>query len=101
MSARDDLARLIFITDNANAKDPAAEWEGALADDAIRAASTDYAYAIADGLLAAGVTMPVPRRRGSDGVKLTERTLNAIILGVLVFGPLLLITMALPPGWGR
>ena len=60
MSARDDLARLIFITDNANAKDPAAEWEAAVArlrigkfDDL-----TQYAYAIADGLLAAGVTMP-------------------------------------------
>ena len=57
MSARDDLARLIFITDNKGAKDPAAEWEEAVRRDGPDSL-THYAYAIADGLLAAGVTMP-------------------------------------------
>ena len=54
MSARDDLARLIFITDNANAKDPAAEWEDAAARGPL--GGREYAYAIADGLLTAGWT---------------------------------------------
>ena len=58
MSARDDLARLIFITDNKGAKDPDAEWTLALTLDAEGYTMTAYAYAIADGLLAAGVTMP-------------------------------------------
>lgn len=48
MSARDELARDIFVADNSNAKDPAANWQEGPAS--IR----DYAYAIADGLLAAG-----------------------------------------------
>lgn len=49
MTARDELAREIFITDNHHAKRIVmeAEW-------AERGRSQKYAYAIADGLIAAG-----------------------------------------------
>jgi hypothetical protein len=48
VSARHELARDIFIADNSNAKDPAAEWQDA------PASVKDYTYAIANGLIAAG-----------------------------------------------
>lgn len=46
---RNELAREIFIADNSDSPDPAAEWE-------IRRAQ--YAYEIADGLLTAGYRKP-------------------------------------------
>ena len=54
MSARDELAREIFIADNSNAKDPAAEWLDA------PASVKDYAFAIANGLIAAGYVKAEP-----------------------------------------
>jgi len=48
VNERDELARDIFMADNSNAKDPATEWRDA------PASVKDYAYAIANGLLAAG-----------------------------------------------
>lgn len=49
-AAREELARLIFTTDNGNAKDPAREWEEYLT----KHGPETYAHNIADGLLAAG-----------------------------------------------
>jgi hypothetical protein len=63
MDARDELAKLIFITDNLNANDPEAEWADAVQRDVDYERkghrfdwkkTTEYAYSIADGLLAAG-----------------------------------------------
>ncbi|GAA3705745.1 hypothetical protein GCM10023081_47020 [Arthrobacter ginkgonis] len=51
---REDLARAIFIADNANAPDAAREWDWA--DDE----KVAYAFAIADGLIAAGYRKAAP-----------------------------------------
>jgi len=50
LSAADDLARLLFITDNSGAKDPYGEWEYARQHPEL----TSYVYAMADALIAAG-----------------------------------------------
>lgn len=49
MNARDELARDIFVADNSNHPDAAAEWE-----DPDLTTPIAYAYDIADGLIAAG-----------------------------------------------
>ncbi|MFT4471410.1 hypothetical protein ACMX2H_16020 [Arthrobacter sulfonylureivorans] len=51
MSARDELARAIFMADNSNAPDPAAEWEFA------PARHREYAFKIASTLIAAGYVL--------------------------------------------
>jgi hypothetical protein len=51
MSARDDLARLLFITDNYTAEDPAHEWEVLTRHATVH---VQYVYDMADALLAAG-----------------------------------------------
>lgn len=51
-SEREELARDIFIADNSNSPDPAAEWE--------TAPRRRYAYEIADGLLARGYRKEQP-----------------------------------------
>ena len=48
MSARDELAKLLFITDNSGALDPEMEWRTAEPE------YQDYAYKLADAALAAG-----------------------------------------------
>lgn len=48
MSERDKLARLVFIADNTGAKDPSGEW------DIAPSSYKEYAYRIADEVLAAG-----------------------------------------------
>ena len=52
MSARDELAKLLFITDNSNASDVEAEWRAA------GGAQLSYIYAMADALIAAGYSKP-------------------------------------------
>ena len=52
MSARDDIAHLLFITDNSGARDVEAEWRAAGGQELI------YIYAMADALIAAGYTKP-------------------------------------------
>jgi hypothetical protein len=47
---RDDMARVLFIADNASAKDPAAEWEHAGYSQKL------YVRKMADALIAAGYT---------------------------------------------
>lgn len=49
---RDELARTVFIIDNRLASNPARVWDEADSD------TRYYAYAIADGLIAAGYTKP-------------------------------------------
>lgn len=48
MNARDELAHLLFITDNKNASDVEAEWRAAGGKQLI------YIYAMADALISAG-----------------------------------------------
>lgn len=48
LSARDELAHLLFITDNSGARDVEAEWRAA------GGAQLIYIYAMADALIAAG-----------------------------------------------
>jgi len=48
LSARDEIAHLLFITDNRNARDVEAEWRAA------GGAQLIYIYAMADALIAAG-----------------------------------------------
>lgn len=52
MSARDELAHLLFITDNSGARDVEAEWRAAGGKQLI------YIYAMADALLAVGYSKP-------------------------------------------
>jgi hypothetical protein len=55
MTAREDLAKLIYTTDNSNAPDPDAEWRRAQRHSTILGrVDAEYAYQIADGLIAAG-----------------------------------------------
>lgn len=48
LSARDELAHLLFITDNSGARDVEAEWRAAGGKELM------YIYAMADALIAAG-----------------------------------------------
>jgi hypothetical protein len=48
LSARDEIAHLLFITDNSGARDVEAEWRAA------GGAQLIYIYAMADAIIAAG-----------------------------------------------
>jgi hypothetical protein len=48
VNARDEIAHLLFITDNSSARDVEAEWRAAGGKQLI------YIYAMADALIAAG-----------------------------------------------
>ena len=52
MSERDDLAKLLFVADNSGALDPELEWRTAKPE------HQDYAYILADAILAAGYRKP-------------------------------------------
>lgn len=51
MSARDELAKLLFVTDNDAAPDPGHEWEMTTRHNP---AYAEYAFALSDAILAAG-----------------------------------------------
>lgn len=53
MSAREEIARLLFITDNRNAADPEHEWEMLTRHGP---KYVQYVYEMADALIAAGYT---------------------------------------------
>jgi hypothetical protein len=53
-TAREELARLLFTTDNSNAKDPAREWEE------VPPEWSQYVYNMADALIAAGYVKAPP-----------------------------------------
>jgi hypothetical protein len=55
MSARDELAKLLFVTDNYTAEDPAHEWEVLTRHATVH---VQYVYDLADALLAAGWRQP-------------------------------------------
>ena len=55
MSARDELARLLFIADNSDAPEPDHEWEMTIRHNPGHA---QYAYVQADAILAAGYSKP-------------------------------------------
>jgi hypothetical protein len=54
VSARDDIAALLFTTDNSKAVAPWSEWEHSKNEPRL----TEYVYAMADALLAAGYSKP-------------------------------------------
>jgi hypothetical protein len=58
MSAREDLARLLFTADNYDAEDPDHEWEMTKRHNP---SYVHYAYIMADAALAAGYRPPAPR----------------------------------------
>jgi hypothetical protein len=51
MSTRDELAKLLFVTDNSGAAEPEHEWEMTTRHNPAHA---EYAYMLADALIAAG-----------------------------------------------
>lgn len=65
MSAREELARLLFITDNRNAEDPAHEWE-MLTRHSQR--HVQHYYEMADGALAAGYVRGIPGTASREDV---------------------------------
>ncbi|MDF9748677.1 hypothetical protein [Arthrobacter sp. ES3-54] len=54
MSAREDIAALLFTTDNSKAVAPWSEWEHSKKEPRL----TEYVYAMADAILAAGYSKP-------------------------------------------
>ena len=54
MSAREDIAALLFTTDNSKAVAPWSEWEHSKNEPRL----TEYVYAMADALIAAGYRKP-------------------------------------------
>ena len=73
---RDDLARDIFIADNSAHPNAGAEWDAFT--DIGGACGGDYAYDIADGLLAAGYRKP---RTITTAAELDALPAGAVILG--------------------
>ena len=71
MSARDEIAKLLFIIDNAGAPDPETEWERCKTSYPL---NVEYVYFMADALIDAGyrkvVTKPVeiPVLPGQDTI---------------------------------
>lgn len=57
-TARDELARLIFVTDNAGSPDPRHEWEMASRHYPL---IVEYAYILADAIIAGGWRAPVAK----------------------------------------
>jgi hypothetical protein len=55
MSKRDELAKLLFVTDNHAAPEPEHEWEMTTRHNP---AYAEYAFALADAILAAGYRKP-------------------------------------------
>jgi hypothetical protein len=72
-TAREELARLLFTTDNSGAVDPAHEWE-MLSHQAVK--HVQYVYDMADALIAAGYVKAPPGTPTRDDV--LEEAANAL-----------------------
>lgn len=66
MSAREEIAKLLFITDNHAAPDPEHEWEMTSRHNP---AYTEYVYEMADALIAAGYRQIFDGDCGLSGIK--------------------------------
>ncbi|UVF61010.1 hypothetical protein SEA_SAKAI_47 [Arthrobacter phage Sakai] len=66
MSTREEIAKLLFITDNHAAPDPEHEWEMTSRHNP---AYTEYVYGMADALIAAGYRQIFDGDCGLSGIK--------------------------------
>ena len=73
MSERDELAKMLFVTDNRGAFDPEMEWRTAKPE------YQDYAYKLADAILAAGYRKPriITTAEELDGLEVGAVILDA------------------------
>ncbi|WXW93180.1 hypothetical protein SEA_BRAYBEAST_44 [Arthrobacter phage BrayBeast] len=74
MSAREDIAALLFVTDNSKAVAPWSEWEHSKNEPRL----TEYVYAMADALIAAGYRKP---RTITNAEELDALPIKAVIRG--------------------